>query len=136
MINVNEIKSQTRELAEKYRLSLLLLFGSQVTGRTHPQSDLDFGFLSGSPMSLKEIAVMQFDFSRRLKLENIELVDLKNAPPFLLKQVAQKSVLLYEKEPFVFSRFKIYALKLFMEAKKLLALRLSSLNKFLQQKHG
>jgi hypothetical protein len=84
-------------------------------------------------MSLMEIAGMHMAFSQKLKLKNLELVDLKTAPPLLLKQATEKSVLLYEKEPLLFANFKIYALKRFMEAKKLFDLRNSSLNKFLQK---
>jgi predicted nucleotidyltransferase len=133
MFNITKIKPEVKKLAEKYHLSLVVLFGSQVSGITHPQSDVDFAFLPEKRMSLIEIAKMQIVFSQRLKLKNLELVDLRAAPPLLLKQIAKKSVLLYEKEPFLFANFKIYALKCFMEAKKLLDLRESSLNKFLQR---
>ncbi|HDH51311.1 MAG TPA: nucleotidyltransferase domain-containing protein [Nitrospirae bacterium] len=132
MFNIAKTKPEVRKIAEKYRLPLVLLFGSQVSGRTHPQSDVDIAFLSEKRMSLIEIAKMQIVFSQKLKLKNLELVDLKTAAPLLLKQAAEKSVLLYEKEPFLFANFKIYALKCFMEAKKLFDLRKSSLDKFLQ----
>lgn len=133
MFNISKIKPGVKKTAQKYHLSLVVLFGSQVSGRTHPQSDVDFAFLSEKRMSLIEIAKMQIAFSQKLELKNLELVDLKTAPPLLLKQVAGKSVLLYEKEPFLFANFKIYALKCFMEAKKLFDLRKSSLDKFLEK---
>lgn len=79
-----------------------------------------------------EIAQLQLAFSERLKLNNIELVDLKNASAVLLKQIAQKSVLLYENEKFAYAKFKIYALKRFMEAGRLLKLREHSLNHFIK----
>ncbi len=133
MFKIAEIKPEVRKLAHKYRLSLVVLFGSQVSGRTHPKSDVDFAFLSEKRMNLIEIAKMHMAFSQKLKLKNLELVDLKTAQPLLLKQVAKQSVLLYEKEPLVFANFKIYALKCFMKAKKLFDLRKSSLNRFLQK---
>jgi predicted nucleotidyltransferase len=133
MLNITKIKPEVKKLAKKYHLLLVVLFGSQVGGKMHPQSDVDFAFLSERRMGLLEIAKMQIEFSQRLKIKDLELVDLKAAPPLLLKQIAKKSVLLYEKEPFLFANFKIYALKNFMEAKKLLKLRESSLNKFLQR---
>jgi predicted nucleotidyltransferase len=45
MFNIAEIKPEVEKLARKYRLSLVILFGSRVSGRTHPQSDVDFAFL-------------------------------------------------------------------------------------------
>ena len=133
MLNITEIKPEIEKLAKKYRLSMIVLFGSQVSGKTHPQSDFDFAFLSEKKMSLIGIARMQSIFTQKLKLKNLEMVDLKTAPPLLLKKVATESILLYEKEPSLFADFKIYALKYFMEAKKLLDLRKLSLDRFLQK---
>ncbi|HDK81390.1 MAG TPA: nucleotidyltransferase domain-containing protein, partial [Nitrospirae bacterium] len=55
MFNIAKTKPEVRKIAEKYRLPLVLLFGSQVSGRTHPQSDVDIAFLSEKRMSLIEI---------------------------------------------------------------------------------
>jgi predicted nucleotidyltransferase len=133
MINIEEIKPKIKMLAEKYGLSLVLLFGSQVTGKTHPKSDIDLAFISEKPISPMEIAKMQTEFSEELGLKNIEMIALNGAHPLLLKQVAQKSIVLFEKEPSLFSQFKIYAIKRYMESKKLFELRELSLNKFLQK---
>ncbi len=131
MIDAEKIKSNIKPLAEKYQLSLLALFGSQATGKTHSQSDVDFGFISEEKMSPKEIAEMQFDFSKKLEIKNLEMTDLKNVSPLLMKQAAQESILLYQKNKSVFDLFQIYAFRLFVEAKPLLELRKKSLNKFL-----
>lgn len=132
-IDLEKIKEQVSVIAGKYKLSLLVLFGSQASEKTHRKSDVDFGFIAHRKMSLKEIAEMQFDFSEKLKIKNLELVDLKTSPPFLLKNVAQNSVLLYQESLPIFDEFKIYGFKRFMEAKSLLAMRNVSLNKFLQK---
>lgn len=131
-IDVEKIKQAMPRFAKKHNLSLVLLFGSQASGKTHPRSDTDIAFLAEKKMSLGEIAKMAFELSQEIKMGNIEMVQLNGAQPFLLKQVAQKSVLLYEKEPSLFAQFKIYAIKRFMEAKKLFDMRKESLNKFLQ----
>lgn len=133
MIKIEKIKSLVKPLAKKYQLSLVVLFGSQVTGKTHAKSDVDFGFISEKKMSLNEIAKMQLEFSQKLKIKDLEFTDLKNVSPFLMKQVSEESILLYEKERSVFNLFKIYAFKLFVEAKPLLELREKSLNKFLKK---
>ena len=43
-------KNEMAEIAEKYGLDFIVLFGSQATGRTHPKSDVDIG-LHSSPYS-------------------------------------------------------------------------------------
>jgi len=129
----DEIRQKVKVLAEKYGLVLVALFGSQVTGKTHPLSDTDIAFLPEQRMDLMDASRMEMDFAQTLKIKNLEMVDLMDATPLLMKQVSQKSVLLYEKERSVFARFKMYAFKIYVEAKKLLELREMSLNKFLQK---
>ena len=133
MLQIDKIKPLIKELAQKYHLLLVVLFGSQARGKTHARSDVDIAFLSSSPMDLSDIAAMQFEFTQRLHLKDIELVDLRGAPPLLLREVARQSVLLYEQDPLEFANFKIYAFKRFMEARHLLKLRAASLNKFISK---
>lgn len=131
-----QLKQKMPDLAAKYRLDLVVLFGSQAKGTTHAQSDVDIAFHADFNMRPIEIADMQFDFSQTLGLKDIELIDLKDAPPLLLKQIAAHSILLYEKERFFFGNFKIYANKLYMEAQPLLKLRQKQFNHFLQTHAG
>ena len=128
-----EKKQELEKLARENNLSLVLLFGSQATGKTHSQSDVDFAFRSEEKMSPMDEARLQLEFSKALKFKNVEIVNLRNAGPVLLRQIVQKSSLIFEKEPAGYARFKIYAHKLFMESKKLLEMRNLSLDKFLQK---
>lgn len=133
MLQTDKIKPKIKKIAKKHQLSLVLLFGSQTTGKTHAHSDVDIAFVSEKYLRPSDVAKIQFEISQKLKIRNLELVDLKNATPLLLKQIAQKSILLYEKESSLFANFKIYGFKRFMEAKKLLTLRNLSLDKFIQK---
>lgn len=132
MINIEEIKTRIRPLAEQHHLSLVVLFGSQASGKTHAQSDIDIGVLEDGPIELGTFARLSEEFVYALKSRKVELTDLATLPPLLLKNVAMKGVTLYEDEPAAFARFRIYALKRYMEAKPLLRLRDAQLQKFLQ----
>jgi len=127
-IDANLIKN----LAEKYGLSLVVLFGSQATGATHAGSDTDIAFFSERPKNMREIAEMQMEFSTAFRIKNLELVDLAGKTPLFLKQVADEGVKLYEKDPSVFDEFRIYAFKRYVEARPLYALRKAQLQTFLQ----
>ena len=119
-----------KQLAERYGLSLVVLFGSQATGKTHARSDTDLGFLSERPKSLRETSEMQLAFEETLKLPRLDFVDLRGKPPLFLKHVALDATVLYEKEDSIFARFKIYALKLYFEAKPLYQIRDAALRRF------
>lgn len=133
-IPINIDKNAVAELAKKHDLFLVVLFGSQATGKIHPGSDMDIAFLSGEPKDLKEVCEMHIEFAEKLRVRDIklDLVDLRGHPPLFLKQVALKGIPLYERRPSEFSIFKIYALNRYFEIKPLLKLRELSLNKFFQ----
>lgn len=111
---------------------MAFVFGSQATGKTHLKSDTDIGFLSEKRLSPRATAEIAFTLENNYGIIRPELIDVRDAPPLLLRNIAQNSILLYEREPQIFARFKIYALKRFMEAKSLLAAREASLAAFLQ----
>jgi len=133
MIDVNAMKNSARSLAEKHHLRLVLLFGSQVSGRTHRESDVDIGVLAEKTLGFMESAKLELEFTRALKMARLQLVDLRTVPPLFLKHVALGSVLLYEREPREYHNFKIYALMQYFETRPLLRLRDQSIKEFLQQ---
>jgi uncharacterized protein len=126
-------KQKIEEFAKKHGLSLLVLFGSQATGKTHKKSDIDIAFISSKKLSLREVANLAFEATSILQDGPVDLVDVRNTSPLLLREIVQSGKILYEKESSTFILLKIYAHKLVMEAKPLLKLRRDSLNNFLQR---
>lgn len=116
-------KNAIKHLAEKHGLTLVALFGSQATGKTHLGSDTDIAFFSEQPKNMRDIAEMQMEFTQALRIKDIELVDLAGKVPLFLKQVADQGVVLYEKDASVFDEFQIYAFKRYVEARPLFEMR-------------
>lgn len=121
--NDPEMRARIAAIAEKYRLSLALLFGSQATGKTHTQSDVDIAILSENGLRPRELAELAYEIASALHIKEIDITDLDSAPPLLLAEIARSARSLYERKPSDFARFRIYAIKRFMEAKKLFQLR-------------
>jgi len=111
-------KNLLKEIAQKYSIELLLLFGSQVSKKTHPESDFDIGYLSKKTLSIEEEGKLMIEIAQVLKipLEKIELVSLRGASPLLLKEVFTNSLVLYAKDDLIFDRYKIYAFRYFEES--------------------
>lgn len=126
-------REQIKYLAEKYTLSLVVLFGSQATGKTHKGSDYDIAYLSERVLSFTEESRLIIDLMPVFQTSAIDLVNIHNAPPLLLKQIAEKCVVLYERDSQLFSRFRVYAYKRYMEAQHLFRMRSKSLNSFLNR---
>ena len=127
--NKPEIRARISAIAEKYRLSLVLLFGSQATGKTHLQSDVDIAYFAQTPLSLATESKLVIDLMRVFHTNAVDLVSLKNAPPLLRYQIARSGKPLYERTPGLFSSFFIHALRQYEEAKPLFQLRSSYLDK-------
>lgn len=133
-ILLSEKRSEIAALARKYDITLLALFGSQATGKTHARSDADFAFSAKRKLRPREIAQCAFDLGILVEFPRVELTDIHDAPPLLLKHIAMEGRAVYESDPRAFILFRIYAIKRFMEAKKLLSLRAASLDAFLRRK--
>ena len=117
-------KGPIKKLALKYDLALVVLFGSQVTGKTHKESDYDIAYLSsGKKINLEEEIKINNELIEIFKHNAIQLVNLKNVSPLLGKKIVEHAIVLYEKERHLFDTFFISALRLYDEARPLFDLR-------------
>ena len=131
MIDSELLKKVVKKVSAQFHFNLVVLFGSQVDGNTHAQSDIDIGVMSDHVLRPKELAQIGFELSQAAKLSNVEVSDLKMLPPLVLKSIAEQSVLLYESAINLYDRFVIYGLKRHMEAAPLYRARALELKKFL-----
>ncbi|OGI16654.1 MAG: hypothetical protein A3J63_02165 [Candidatus Moranbacteria bacterium RIFCSPHIGHO2_02_FULL_40_12b] len=109
-------EKKIEEIAKKYNLKLLLLFGSQVFGKTHKMSDYDFGFISERKLGYPERSNLAHDFSLFVKSPNVEEIDLTEASPFLLKEIVKNNKVLFETNG-AFADFFSRAVRKYFEAK-------------------
>ena len=85
-------------LAKKHALSLVLLHGSCVTGRVHDKSDMDVAVVrKNSNIKLNYLALIS-DLTKKLKADDIDLVDITHANPLLMYAVMRKSKLISGKK--------------------------------------
>ncbi|OGI64273.1 hypothetical protein A3H53_03675 [Candidatus Nomurabacteria bacterium RIFCSPLOWO2_02_FULL_40_10] len=117
-MNVADLKSKIAPLAEKYGLKLIVLFGSQVSGKTHRESDYDIAYLSKKELSLEEESGFMYGLMPILKIRDerlVNIVDMKTAGPLMLYSITNKGRVLFEREIGSFFALKIYAWKVFVD---------------------
>lgn len=114
--------------------SLIILYGSQATGKTRKGSDTDIAVLEDHPLTLKEKTKLTQELAEELKRsdDEIDLVDLQTAPPLLQFQVAKTGRLL-RGDPFTFTRFKVLAFKRYADTAKFRRLREQVLSSYVQR---
>src|SRR3989338_1419561 len=104
-------KKEIAEIARKYDLDMVVLFGSQATGRIHPKSDVDIGYTAQKFVELETRFHIETEISRLLSRKDLELVDLGRISPVMKKIIADEAVILYERLPGTFTLFCMYAFK-------------------------
>lgn len=83
-----------RQIAQKYNLKLIVLFGSQTEGKIHPESDLDIAFFPSKKINEEKLYQ---DLIILLKRADIDLVNLFSVHDHLLRyEILSKSKVLYE----------------------------------------
>jgi len=104
------------ELSRAFDLRLVVLFGSRVTGHTHPKSDTDMAVwrpTGGLPW--KQFSELYHRLSEILPpgQNELDLVDLHHVPGLLKHIVCEQGQLLYEATPGAFANFRVLAWNLY-----------------------
>lgn len=89
-----EQKQGINKIAKKYGLKLVLIFGSQVSGKTHKESDLDIAVLGNKTLVFEK----QLSLNNKLSVifnKNVDLSIINTANPLLLFQVSKNSQLIF-----------------------------------------
>lgn len=123
-------KDKIKKLAKKYDLKMVLLFGSQATGKTHKESDIDIAFLPEKKISFKDDYYLNYEFTNIFQNDKIDTVNLRGANPLLMYAIFKNPKILYEKDRFIFYNYENYAFKRYVEeAKPLCEIKFSKLSK-------
>ena len=115
MIQITDAQSRHAEnVAKQFQLDLLILFGSQVTGQTHAESDYDIGYVGQQPLSLEEegrliLALMPVLGIRDERL--INLVNLRRTKPLLLYGATKNAQVIFEVNPTTFAKLRPHPYK-------------------------
>lgn len=113
-----EPRRALEEIARRYHLSLILLFGSHATGRTTPESDVDIAVQTECPEKMADLDYyldLATELSSCLGKGEIDLVFLNGADPLLKSEVGQHGKVLFEKED-AFADFAVRTMKEFDDA--------------------
>ncbi len=116
----DEIRLDIAEIAERFDLSLVVLFGSVAAGADRPDSDIDIGirFKDGDP-GLSRTLDVQGELSNLFRERDVDLSILNRADPFFMKKIAERCEFLYE-EPGKGSAFLLLAFKRYQDHRKYL----------------
>jgi predicted nucleotidyltransferase len=122
------------EVALKHGIKLVLQFGSSVSGKTHPRSDLDLAVLLGRrDLSWQEIAEITHELQMLGPDRQVDVAFLDRADPLFLKKITENCRLLYGPLRSL-QELKLYAFKRYQDHRKYLALEREYVRRKLREK--
>lgn len=112
-------EQQARDLtgvAEKHGLRLIVAFGSRVTGKDHPDSDLDLAILPspGAEVPIGTLSELIADLAGIFPSVEVDVSIIPHADPLFLKKIFETGVLLHGDEV-EFRRHRVYAFRRYSE---------------------
>lgn len=110
-------KDRIDQIAQRYDLKMILLFGSQADGTARRDSDVDVAVLPEDNLTFEQELFLNTDLMNILG--NVDMTNLRKASPLLMKQVVDNCQILYEKENTVFNTFELYTINRYVENKPL-----------------
>lgn len=108
-----------RSVFRRHPILFAYLFGSQAKGRVSISSDVDIAaFLSPDLSSAQQGDLrlsLASDLTSALKRDDLDLVILNSAPPFLAFQAIHPGVLLYSRDELARTRFEARTLSMYFD---------------------
>jgi len=104
--------TQLKQIAKKYNINTIYLFGSQATGKIHPRSDYDFAVQFSEAVEQDQYFDLKLELmqkiSRLVKSDKVDVVVLneKKIPLALKFRIIKEGKILYVDDDIIRSRFE------------------------------
>ena len=116
-VNLEEVRPKIADLASKHKLVMVVLFGSQVTDRIHPNSDIDIAVMPDRQKKLN-VDELYGELTSVFGTNNVDLAVLTHAHPLLWWQVARDGILVYSRNERDWPLFKTRAMKSYSDFRR------------------
>ncbi len=122
MIDLEKMKPKIAKLAEEKNLSLVVLYGSQATGKAKEKSDIDIAVLGKKPIFFDEHINLINNFTNIFQTDDVDVKLLHHTDPLFRYEVMRDGILLYGAD-YDFVSFKAYAFRDYMDSGDLFRLK-------------
>lgn len=110
-------KTKLKKLAERYKLKLVLAFGSRVTKKMHLGSDFDIAvLLQKNDLTFKQHSSLSHKLQTIFPSCEIDLVLINHTDPLLLKKILENCQILYGSYKEL-AKLKLYSFKRYCDYK-------------------
>lgn len=81
------------------KIEIAYVFGSEVTGNTHPESDIDIALVVREELTAEEEARLATSISKMTEAKRVDIVILNSAPSLLKYEAIANGVLIHQNVP-------------------------------------
>lgn len=124
---ITEHKKELSQIGQKHKLDLLILYGSQATGKINSQSDVDIAIYRRGGINSAEYLKIYSEINQVLKGFEVDVKSLHNTNPLFQFFVTNDGVLLFG-NPLFFAEIKASSYQNYMDSQSLFVLE-KNLNK-------
>lgn len=122
-MGIETLRSQLEQLCRLHPVEIVYLFGSQVTGHIHEESDVDVAVLLNEELSADERFAERLELvgqiSRILGTDRVDILILNEAPPLLAYEVTRNGVLIFCAHDDVHGEFLVRTLRRYEDTEPL-----------------
>ncbi|MFW5705307.1 MAG: type VII toxin-antitoxin system MntA family adenylyltransferase antitoxin [Nanoarchaeota archaeon] len=114
-----EYKTKLELISKKYKLDLLVLFGSRAKNTNKLDSDWDFAFYREKKLNVSEEMSLWEEIVALISNEKVDLVNLNtHSSPKLRYEIFEFGKCIYERKKNFFERFKSESKMIYLESKQ------------------
>lgn len=104
-------KKDIEEIAHRYDLDMVVLFGSRADGTATKKSDVDIAYVKSRPLSFDDQLSLGAALAPLFGTEAVDVVHLNNASPVFMFEIMKKAKLLFTRSTTLFPNLFSYAIK-------------------------
>ncbi len=124
--------SKFKDLADKYQLDLILMFGSCAAGDLHPESDIDIAVYGRQVLSENVKIQLIYEVGHILHTDDVDLVDLRTASPLLEYEVLKNYKVLFQRDEMLLYQLELANIRKLKEMEILERIRRERLEEFVR----
>lgn len=116
--SINANAEDFERIAKRFNLRLILAFGSAISVRVQPQSDIDIAVLAEkSDLTMKDYSNLLFELQKLFPQREVDVALINQADPLFLKKIVERCGILYGRS-LELAKLKIYAFKRYVDHRK------------------
>ena len=123
------IQDQVQKIADKFGLSLVMLFGSFANVTNTKESDVDIAYVKTDKLATAQEIELALEFENLFKVERADIVYIPDMSPIFMYMTLNDGIVLFAQSETIFPSFYSYSIKRLYDNMSLYQMRLDHLCK-------